>query len=117
MAERRSIFYEGKCSYLCKVTLYIVSLLQLVQQDARSCEQHYLDVDDATMKFDFAESYKLYVANSLDTDPDRAFAGSKLNRLIDRYGLVVSLEVILPETDIGKRLCHVWVILFSFVDC
>lgn len=55
------------------------------------------------MKFDSnCSNYKLYVSNALDEDPEKTFLFSKLKRLIQQFGYIISLQVVLPDTDVGK---------------
>lgn len=37
----------------------------------------------------------------LDEDPDKPFVISKLHKIIDRFVHIISLDVILPDVDIG----------------
>lgn len=100
-----------KCSLIPYVTqnkfsldlliLTILFYLQLVQE-TYSNEPHYLEDDDIQMKIDpNCNGYKLYVSNSLDEDPDKPFCISKLNKVIDRFVHIVSIDIVLPDTDIG----------------
>lgn len=68
--------------------------------DSYSNEPRYLDNDDAPIKFDCSD--KLYVATSLDEDPQKQFSQSKLRSVIDHFGYIISLNVVLPETDVGE---------------
>lgn len=45
--------------------------------------------------------YKIYVSNLLDEDPDKPFIISKFHKIIDRFVHIISLDVILPDVDIG----------------
>ncbi|XP_057671617.1 ubiquitin carboxyl-terminal hydrolase 47 [Diorhabda carinulata] len=67
-----------------------------------SNEPKYLDNDEALVKFDpKCISYRLYASNALDEDPDKSFQFSKLKRLISQFGYIISLTVILPDTDVA----------------
>lgn len=77
-------------------------VLQLVQE-IYSNEPRYLEDDDALIKIDpSCNGYKIYVSNALDEDPEKPFLSSKLHGVIDRFVHVVSITVVLPETDLGE---------------
>lgn len=72
-------------------------------QETYCNEPKYLDEDEIPMKFDpNCMGYKIYVSNALDEDPDKTFLLSKLHKIIDRFVHVVSLTVVLPDTDSSK---------------
>lgn len=92
---------------LAKMLNMNVNTLKLVQE-MYSNKPHYLDDDIAPVKIDpICNGYKIYVANAVDDDPEKSFAGSKLERIIDRFGNIISIDVILPSTDPGtlEALC------------
>ncbi|CAH1119608.1 unnamed protein product [Phaedon cochleariae] len=67
-----------------------------------SNEPKYLDNDDALVKFDANCSvYKLYASNGMDEDPEKNFAISKLKKVIEYFRYTISLNVVLPDTDIA----------------
>nr|XP_023028042.1 ubiquitin carboxyl-terminal hydrolase 47 isoform X1 [Leptinotarsa decemlineata] len=68
-----------------------------------SNEPKYLDNDEAFVKFDVnCSSYKLYASKALDDDPEKkTFQHSKMKRLIEYFGYIISFTVTLPETDAG----------------
>ncbi|KAJ8928112.1 hypothetical protein NQ314_019338 [Rhamnusium bicolor] len=62
----------------------------------------YLDSDDSVVKFDGnCRDQKLYVSNLLDEDPEKSFQNSKLRKVIEHFGYIISLNVVLPETDVS----------------
>lgn len=72
-------------------------------QETYSNEPKHLDEDEMPMKFDpNCTGYKIYISNALDEDPDKSFVLSKLHKIIDRFVHVVSLTVVLPDTDSCK---------------
>jgi hypothetical protein len=42
------------------------------------------------------------VASYCDDDPEKPFVISKLHKIIDRFEHIVSLRMVLPDTDKGK---------------
>uniref|UniRef100_A0A6P7GLW5 Ubiquitin carboxyl-terminal hydrolase 47 n=1 Tax=Diabrotica virgifera virgifera TaxID=50390 RepID=A0A6P7GLW5_DIAVI len=65
-------------------------------------EPKYLDNDTDPVKFDpNCSNYKLYVSNALDEDPEKTFLFSKLKRLISLFGYIISLTIVLPDTDVA----------------
>ncbi|CAH1098734.1 unnamed protein product [Psylliodes chrysocephalus] len=73
-----------------------------VVMEMYSNEPKYLDNDEAIVKFDSnCSNYKLYVSNALDEDPEKTFLFSKLKRLIQQFGYIISLQVVLPDTDVA----------------
>jgi hypothetical protein len=42
------------------------------------------------------------VASYCDDDPEKSFVTSKLHKIIDRFEPVISLHMVLPDTDKGK---------------
>lgn len=67
-----------------------------------SSEPHLLEEDDTPVEFDpNCSGYKLYVSNMLDEDPDKSFIISKLHTVIDRFVHIITIDVVLPDVDIG----------------
>lgn len=67
-------------------------------------ELKYLDTDDTVIKFDAnSRDQKLYTSNSIDDDPEKNFQNSKLRRVIEHFGYIITVNVVLPETDVGKK--------------
>lgn len=86
---------------LAKMLNMNVNTLNVVQE-MYSNEPHYLDDDDAPIKFDpSCNGYKIYISNALDEDSDKLFQGSRLQRVISRFVHLVSIDIILPATDVG----------------
>ncbi|KAL3275293.1 hypothetical protein HHI36_020060 [Cryptolaemus montrouzieri] len=62
----------------------------------------HFDRDDQVINFEFKNiSYKLYVANVLDEEPEKTFQCSKLRKFIEKIRQVIALRISLPEVDIG----------------
>ncbi|KAK4877199.1 hypothetical protein RN001_009705 [Aquatica leii] len=84
---------------LAKMFSMDIDTLKVVQE-TYSNEPHYLEEDLEKIRFDpSCNGYKLYVSNSLDEDPDKPFSISKLNKIIDRYVHIVTIDVVFPDTD------------------
>ncbi|KAG5876114.1 hypothetical protein JTB14_013693 [Gonioctena quinquepunctata] len=67
-----------------------------------SNEPKYLDNEEAYVKFDSnCSSYKLYASNGTDDELEKGFQHSKLRRVLEHFGYIVSLTVVLPDTDVG----------------
>lgn len=63
-------------------------------------EMKYLDNDSKLVPIDSKyNDHKLYVANALDEDQEKTFHESKLKRIVEQFGHIVSLSVVLPESD------------------
>ncbi|CAH1998952.1 unnamed protein product [Acanthoscelides obtectus] len=93
---------------VCKLKLKLSALLNIdpstvhVVMEMYSNEPKYLENDDDIIKFDAnCNDYKLYVATVLDEDPEKTFQQSRLRKVIEHYSYIISLNVVLPETDIG----------------
>lgn len=67
-------------------------------------ELGFLDDDDAAMKFESRSSqYKLFVCNaSLEEDSDKTFLNAKIKKVIERFTHVITVDMVLPDTDISK---------------
>lgn len=62
----------------------------------------YLDCDDTVIKFDAtSRDQKLYISNSVDDDPEKSFQNSKLKKVIEHFGYIITVNVVLPETDVA----------------
>ena len=71
--------------------------------EAYSNEPRHLDEETDPIKFDpSCNGYKLYVSKTLDEDPSKVFAISKMHKIIDRFVHVITIDIVLPENDIGK---------------
>lgn len=67
-------------------------------------ELKYLDCDDTVIKFDVnSRDQKLYISDSIDEDPEKSFQTSKLRRVIEHFGYIITVNVVLPGTDVGKN--------------
>jgi hypothetical protein len=44
------------------------------------------------------------VTSHCDDDPEKPFILSKLHKIIDRFEHIISLHMVLPETDRGKAM-------------
>lgn len=87
---------------LAKMFNMNMNSLQVVQETYNN-EPRYLDEDDVPMKFDpSCNGYKIYVSNALDDDPEKSFVNSKLQRVIDRFVNVITIDILLPDTDVGE---------------
>ncbi|KAJ9585896.1 hypothetical protein L9F63_020459 [Diploptera punctata] len=65
-----------------------------------SNEPRLLENDEKTLKTEgFYGSPKIFVASSCDEDPEQPFIISKLNKIIDRFEHIISLHMVLPDTD------------------
>lgn len=42
------------------------------------------------------------MASCCDDDPEKPFVISKLHKIIDRFEHIISLHMVLPDTDKGK---------------
>ncbi|KAJ8985542.1 hypothetical protein NQ317_019925 [Molorchus minor] len=72
-----------------------------VVQEMYSNEPKHLNNDDAIVKFDpNCCDYKLYVCSTASEELDN-FAYSTLRDIIENCGYIISLNVLLPETDVG----------------
>lgn len=86
---------------LAKMLNMNVNSLKVVQETYTS-ELQYLEEDDEPIKFDIScTTYKLYVSNSLDDDPEKSYTNSKLQKVIDRFVNVITIDVLLPDTDVA----------------
>lgn len=45
---------------------------------------------------------QVFVASYCDDDPEKPFIISKLHKIIDRFEHIVSLHMVLPDTNKGK---------------
>lgn len=89
----------------------LYSLLETPKKDIDSCplkivlvlyghEIKYLDNDMKMVPIDpNYNDHKLYVANALDEDPDKGFQESKLKKIVEQFGHIVSMSVVFPECD------------------
>ncbi|KAF5276470.1 hypothetical protein FQA39_LY06539 [Lamprigera yunnana] len=84
---------------LAKIFDMDFNTLKLVQE-TYSNEPHYLEEDHVKMAFDpNCTGYQLYISNALDEDPDKPFSTSKMNKIIDRYVHIVTIDIVFPDTD------------------
>ncbi|XP_067012676.1 ubiquitin carboxyl-terminal hydrolase 47 isoform X2 [Anabrus simplex] len=65
-----------------------------------SNEPRLLENSERTLKMEgFYAATKVFVATSIDEDPEKPFITSKLHKIIDRFEHIVTLHMILPDTD------------------
>lgn len=71
-----------------------------------SNDPRFLNVDTDVVPFDFKYlHYKIYIAHVSESDPEVAKRKSnKLAKLVQLYGYVIALNLLLPETDEGSLI-------------
>lgn len=69
-----------------------------------SNDPKFLNEDTEVVPFDYnCLHYKIYIANVNESDADVAKQKSnKLAKLVQLYGYVIALNLLLPETDEGS---------------